>query len=105
MKVIQYIHHHFTSDIGVKELAEMAELSPSRFSAVFFYHLKISPKRFLNRLRLTFAQELLLNHVPVRETARRAGFSSPQYFCRYFHQETGQTPAEFSISPVIYKSI
>ena len=105
VKVIQYIHHHFTSDIGVKELAEMAELSPSRFSAVFFYHLKISPKRFLNRLRLTFAQELLLNHVPVRETARRAGFSSPQYFCRYFHQETGQTPAEFSISPVIYKSI
>ena len=46
--------------------------------------------------RLETAKKLLLfSNTPVSEVARLSGFSSPQYFCRFFKSRTGQTAERF----------
>jgi AraC-like DNA-binding protein len=46
-----------------------------------------------DRIRLEAAQAALQSEPTVAEAATRAGFDDPNYFARWFRQQTGQTPS------------
>ncbi len=99
IRALEFMEEHFAEPLGVAEFAEAAGLSESRFATLFHRETGTTPMHFFNTVRLGHAQSFLLNGASVDEAAERAGFSSPQYFCRYFRKQTGFSPGAFRANP------
>ncbi len=79
----------------LKELAERAHLSPSRFSALFAQVVGTSPMDYLIQLRLSRAVELLeTTDRKMIEIAAACGFRNLSNFNRLFRQHIGKKPSE-----------
>ena len=99
IRALEFMEEHFAEPLGVAEFAAAAGLSESRFATLFRRETGTTPMSFFNSVRLGHAQCFLLNGASVDEAARQAGFSSPQYFCRYFRKQTGLSPGAFRSNP------
>ncbi len=94
MAVINYMHERLADDLRIADLARRTHLSERQFRNVFQALNGISPKRFLNELRLQAAMELLrLGIYQVAEVAAHVGFACPFYFSRVFHRRYGVPPS------------
>ena len=79
-----------------EQLAKEANLSLSRFMAVFREITGTSPKRYQEQKRFRKACDLLLfSPFQVREIAEKLGFYDAYHFSRIFKQKTGFTPSEY----------
>lgn len=99
IKAVEYMEEHFAEPVAVADMAAAVSLSENRFAVLFKEQIGYTPMQFLNSLRLDHAQSLLLRGESIADAAALSGFSSNQYFCRYFHKMTGQTPGEFRKMP------
>jgi len=80
-------------DISLKELSRESCLGPSRLSQLFREGFGVSPLRHFAKLRARKAMELLLStRMSVGEIACEMGFSSVNYFSRFFKLQTGLSP-------------
>lgn len=78
----------------LKQLADIAHLSPSRFSALFSQVVGTSPLHYLVQLRLDYAVELLgQGELNVLEIAEQCGFRNLSNFNRLFLNYLGATPS------------
>lgn len=78
----------------LKQLADIAHLSPSRFSALFNQVVGTSPLHYLVQLRLDYAVELLeQGNLSVLEIAEQCGFRNLSNFNRLFLNYLGVTPS------------
>ncbi len=95
-RVLDYIHAHLTDELGLLELAAIAELSPHHFGEAFKISIGKSPHRFLTETRVQHALELLRDKDrSIAEIARAAGFSSQSRLTENFRRVTGLTPGRF----------
>ncbi|WP_424767005.1 AraC family transcriptional regulator [Paenibacillus sp. sgz302251] len=79
----------------LKELADAAHLSPSRFSALFVQVVGTSPMDYLIQLRLSQAVYLLeSSDKKIIEVAEECGFRNLSNFNRLFKQHIGKLPSE-----------
>ena len=60
-KVIDYVEEHYRSQLEVSELARIACLSESQFRKRFMKLFKISPLKFITRIRVQTAAKLLVS--------------------------------------------
>lgn len=80
----------------VKEMAELAYLSPSRFHTLYRTAFGISPMDDLIRARIDTAKNRLCNSdETVALLANHLGYRNVTHFCRQFKSLTGLTPMEF----------
>ena len=94
--ITSYLWIHLSDDLSVADMADRAGLSVSRFSALFRRHVGCSPYRYLHRLRISHAQELLLETDLILEAiADQCGFANAQHLSGAFRQETGEAPGAF----------
>ena len=78
------------------DLAAMACLSPSRFSAVYREQFDISPIEDLIQARMDTARKRLTDtNISIRDLAENLGYRNVTHFCRQFKQMTGQTPKQY----------
>ena len=82
-------------DILLDELAKECHLSVTSFRRLFCEIYHQSPISYLLELRIRKAKELLLLGLSLEEAALSTGFSSTNYFIRYFGRKTGVTPKAF----------
>lgn len=83
-------------DVNVKSLADAAGLSRSSVHRVFRQELGVTPKRYLDSLRLQTAMSLLREtDMPVAAVAAATGFANANYFAKFFRRKVGQTPSGF----------
>lgn len=95
-QVVAHIAKHYASPLTLPELADLAGMSVSHFSAQFRRAMHLSPIQFLIDRRLTHARELLLNTaLSVTEIARVCGICSVQQFCRLFRNRYHTSPGRF----------
>jgi AraC family transcriptional regulator len=95
-RVLDYIDAHLTDELGLVELAAIAELSPHHFGEAFKISVGKSPHRFLTERRVRRALELLRDtDRSIVEIARAAGFSSQSRLTENFRRVTGLTPGRF----------
>lgn len=93
---VQHLQTNFTEHIETKALAEMCNLSESRFLHVFKKHVGTSPRQYLLILRTERAKELLLTgKLSVFEVASMVGFEDAFYFSRIFKKITGLSPRAY----------
>jgi AraC-like DNA-binding protein len=94
--VYEHIQAHLADRITLGALARIARLSPSRFHAVFKSMAGQAPQRFVQRLRMLKAQQLLLEtDRTVKEIAASVGHPDEFHFSRSFKQICGASPLNY----------
>jgi AraC family transcriptional regulator of arabinose operon len=80
----------------VRSLAELVNISPSRFAHLFTSDVGSSPMRTLRMIRLQHAARLLqCTHLPIGGVAQASGFSSVFDFSRQFRRHRGMSPSAY----------
>lgn len=81
----------------VRALAEEAHLSPRHLSRLFKEQLGLSPKGYLQQVRLAHAEQLLREgHRTVDQVAEALGYESARQLRRLWHQYRGGPPSQFA---------
>lgn len=92
----EFIHSHFKENISAKDVAEHCHLSYSYFSRVFKRLSGISFTKYLNFMRITEAEKLLLHSdASVTKVSYDVGFSDTSYFIKQFRAFKQMTPSEY----------
>jgi AraC-like DNA-binding protein len=95
-KVIDHVEHHYRSPLEVSELARIACLSESQFRKRFMKLFKISPLKFITRIRVQTAAKLLVSSdTPIADIAVKCGFCDQSYLTRQFTSFFGMTPKKY----------
>lgn len=94
--VLDYVILHPFENYTPKKLADMAQLSKQRFSALFKAQVGKSPMIYIRDLKLTTAaRKLLVSNDPINEVAYNVGYEDPNYFIRQFKAAFGYTPKQY----------
>ncbi len=80
----------------VSELAEMCRLSAPQLRRVFLLKTGMSPKQYIDRVKVELAADQLKNtRRTVFEVAHSLGYSDPYHFSRRFKQMMGVSPNHY----------
>lgn len=94
--ILDYAARNVSHGVRVDELVEMSGHSVSSVERAVKAVTGHTLSAHILWTRLETAKKLLLfSKTPIAEVARLSGFSSPQYFCRFFKSRTGQTAERF----------
>ena len=94
--VVDYILLHPNEKYSPSRLAEMAELSKQRFTALFSSQLGKSPMVYIKELKLTTAaRKLLVSNLHINDIAYELGYEDSNYFIREFKRAFGCTPNQY----------
>jgi AraC-like DNA-binding protein len=97
---IDFIHQHYTEPLRLESVARSAGFTASHFSKLFIRREKIPFERYVRRLRLERAKQLLVTTtLDSTRIAELSGFGSVFYFSRVFRAELGVTPLEYRRRP------
>lgn len=94
---LEYLHENFSDpELTQEMMARRLHFSAGYFGNMFKQVAGESFVVYLNRLRISAAQELLKNsHLKVYEIAEQTGFASVNYFIRVFKQHTQMSPNRY----------
>jgi YesN/AraC family two-component response regulator len=95
-KAENFIQENFTKKISLKEIADIAGLSPPYFSTVFKEEMGENLSKYLNRLRVEKASRLLLEtDMFLNEIAACCCFKDQSWFSKIFKAFTGISPGKY----------
>ncbi|MGN6125131.1 MAG: helix-turn-helix domain-containing protein [Humibacter sp.] len=97
IRVVQdYLRDNLASTTPVPDLARLAGLSTSHFSALFKASTGYGVVEYVRRLRSARARELLMTTgLSIGEIAAQVGYSDAFYFTRQFRAVNGTSPSRF----------
>ncbi|MBR5490828.1 MAG: helix-turn-helix transcriptional regulator, partial [Oscillospiraceae bacterium] len=95
-KVQQYILEHFSEELTLKTLAEIACVSPHYFSAYFKAETGQNYKAFLTHIRMENALNMVLNSdLKTYEIAEKVGYNNVRRFVDAFRAAYGMSPSDY----------
>jgi YesN/AraC family two-component response regulator len=95
-KAESFILENYTRKISLKEIANVAGLSPPYFSTIFKEEMGENLSKYLNRLRVEKASRLLLEtDMSLSEIAARCCFEDQSWFSKIFKAFTGISPGKY----------
>ena len=84
-------------DISNESLAKLCGISTVYFRKLFYKIYKVAPIKYLKKVRLDKAKELLIgDFTSVSDVATLVGFSSVYTFSKTFKKEIGVAPTEYA---------
>ena len=98
-RVVEYMNANLGEDLSLSQLAALTGLSAPHFARAFRLATGEPPHRYLVRLRIERAQELLERAtLPIIEVGLCCGFQSPSYFATTFKKLTGMSPRAWRVA-------
>lgn len=94
--LLDYIEEFYMKPITLADMANVSQMSPSHFSALFrdFFHQ--TPIDYLNTYRIERASLMLTgSDAPITDIAYRCGFNDSAYFAKVFRKYKGMTPKKY----------
>ncbi len=93
----EFCIRNYSSNVSVGDMAAAAGLSLSYFTTLFEKNLGMTPRSFLEKIRIEQACQLLQNsELSVKAVAYATGFRDPNYFAKAFRRFVGIAPTSFS---------
>jgi len=91
---LSYVVSHLHEKITERDVADVCNMSPFKFSRSFKKSYGVTFQDYLIRARMEKASRLLTNpNVLVADVANQVGFTDPSYFTRVFKKARGQSPS------------
>lgn len=95
-QVQQYINMHYGEDLTLNTLADLVYLNPNYLSNVFAQITGCTLNKYIKKIRMEKAQDLLLNtNMKVTDISQAVGYPNASYFCKSFQKLFGTTPERF----------
>lgn len=93
-KAVAYIKENFASDITLSSLANKFSVSPEHFSRMFKKETGLGFSKYLNSLRLQYAEQILKSDKSqnITKVAEICGFEDSNYFSKKFKDVYGISP-------------
>lgn len=96
--VFDYVEDNYQNDITALEMANLCSLSYSYFSRLFTRIMKINFREYLNYVRITKSERLLIStDLNITEIALQVGFSTSSYFIQQFKIYKDITPKQYQL--------
>ena len=92
---VSYIRQNIREVIRLEELAAYTGLSLSRFKVRFKNETGMTPREYINQVKIREAKKLLCQGENVTQVAMELGFSSSNYFATLFKKITLYTPTAY----------
>jgi AraC family transcriptional regulator len=95
--VLDYIHDCIASPISLRELAQVAGVSPRHFERAFRQAVGVPPHAYVIAVRVAASKHLLIAEptLAVEHIATRVGFGSASHLAAAFRRRTGCSPTAF----------
>jgi AraC-like DNA-binding protein len=96
-----YVRRNMKRNIKVADLAKACAMSPPAFFRYFSLTLKTTPQKFISRLKMEHAAELLRDsRLSVADVADATGFANQFHFSRCFKRYYGTAPGKYRDSNI-----
>lgn len=94
--LLDYIAESYMKPITLTDMAQVAKMSPSHFSAMFRDFFCQTPIDYLNTYRVERASLMLTRtDLSVTDISYRCGFNDSAYFAKVFRKYKGVTPKKY----------
>lgn len=97
---MEYLHSHYTQpELTMRQVAKACFISEAYLRKLFATHLNTTPFRYLTQIRMTRAQTLALEKLPIAEIAASVGYADIYQFSRAYKKHFGYPPSETAKIP------
>jgi AraC family transcriptional regulator of arabinose operon len=95
--VVQYMESNCSSNIGLPEIVDQAQLSVSYLNELFRDAFGMSPYSYLIQLRIRKAKKIMITNLSMalKDVSVLAGFNDVSHFVATFRKKEGITPAKY----------
>lgn len=98
-RIKEYVDTHYVNpNISLVFVADEFHLSEVYLSKLFKQITGENFSKYIEQLRLTRANELLQQHMPIKDVAQAVGYNSPQVFRRAYKRMYGISPSDKTFS-------
>lgn len=94
-KIRDFMAAHFSDNISLDRLSELADLSPYYLTRLFTRSTGLPPHAYLTQVRIERAKDLLRKGNPLSQVAHAAGFADQSHLTRHFKRIVGVTPGKY----------
>ncbi|HAZ03235.1 MAG: hypothetical protein A2W90_08600 [Bacteroidetes bacterium GWF2_42_66] len=95
-KISDYVEANFSKEKIFQDAVKMSGMSTAAFSRYFRHKTEKTFTQYVNELRITQAQKLLINtDLRINDICSQCGFNNPTYFNRSFRNLNNLTPRHF----------
>ncbi len=95
-QILEYVNENYVFIQNIRELAMYFQVSEGYIFRIFRETLRITPKDYINHLRLEHViHRMRYSNKPIKTIASQSGFSCYEYFIRLFKDKYGCTPGEY----------
>jgi AraC-like DNA-binding protein len=98
VRTLQIIHEDPATRLSLAVLARHAQLSPSRFTALFRQTTGVPVRRYKLWVAMGAAVRSMQRGASLTDASMDAGFSSPAHFSNAYRQMFGMEPSRLAIS-------
>ncbi len=96
--ILDYIQKNYSEIASVSELTSVFFISPSTMNRWFGHYLHMTPKAYLESVKLSGAQRLLREGRSVTDVCFICGYCDSSHFIRAFKRKFHVTPGQFRAS-------
>lgn len=94
--IMQFTLQHFREQIGIDDIASVANMSPNAFCRYFKLRTRKTYLNYLNEIRVAYAcQQLQKRKLSVSQVAHLSGFNNLAHFNRSFKKVMNVTPGKY----------
>jgi AraC-like DNA-binding protein len=94
--VFNYVKDHFTEEISLEHIAEMASMTAPSFCRYFKKITKKTFTRFVNEYRVVHASKLLAEKpISIANISYESGFNNFSHFNKLFKEFTGKSASQY----------
>lgn len=91
-----WLLNHLSEQIELPEVARLMGTSQRTLTRRFKDQLELTPKAYLQKIRIEMAQQLLrTSNLPIAEIIEQVGYSSSSAFTTLFKKISGYNPGEY----------
>jgi YesN/AraC family two-component response regulator len=96
-KSVDYLLKHYSNcNLSIKEIAKQSFISEVYFRRLFKCAYGISPQKYIVRLRIQYAKELIsTGYYSLKEIALMSGYTDYKYFSTEFKKQIGVSPSNY----------